>query len=112
MTSFDRGDVVVVDLGMVSKSRPCVVISSAQPDGRRNMVVVVPLTTEIRGGDCEVTFQKPRWLREESVVNVLGIAGVDRARIIRRVAPFPDEAFCRVMDATARMLCLSSRQQA
>ncbi len=108
MTEFDRGDVVVVDLGMAAKTRPCVVVSVRQADCRRNMAVVVPLTTDVRGGECEVAFPKPRWLPEESVVNVLGIAGVDRARIVRRVAPFPNESFARVMDAAARMLGLSS----
>lgn len=107
MPSFDRGDVVLVDLGMAAKIRPCVVVSIRQPDRQRNLAVVVPLTTEVRGGECEVGFPKPRWLRQESVVNVLGIAGVDQARIIRRIAPFPEESFARVMDATARMLGLA-----
>jgi mRNA interferase MazF len=106
MTRFERGDVVVVDLGMAAKTRPCVVVSSRQPDQERNMAVVVPLTTEIRGGECEVCFPKPNWLRQESVVNVLGIAGVDHARIVRRIAPFPEDFFSKVMDATAQMLRL------
>ncbi len=104
MTKFDRGDVVIVDLGMAAKTRPCVVVSTRRPDSERNMAVVVPLTTEIRGGECEVAFPKPAWLNQESVVNVLGIAGVDTAKIIRRIAPFPKESFSEVMDATARML--------
>ena len=49
MTAFERGDVVVVDLGMTGKVRPCVVVSVSNPDSRRNMCVVVPMTTEIRG---------------------------------------------------------------
>ena len=59
MTSFSRGDVVVVDLGMTAKVRPCVVVSVGQPDRQRNMSVVVPMTTEIRGGECEIGFPKP-----------------------------------------------------
>ena len=47
------------------------------------------MTTEIRGGECEVAFPKPPWLKQESVVNVLGIAGVDNARIQRSLGPFP-----------------------
>jgi mRNA interferase MazF len=56
MTSFKRGDVVLVDLGYVATVRPCVVISIPNTDSRRNMSVVAPLTTEIRGGECEVPF--------------------------------------------------------
>ena len=106
MTSFDRGDVVLVDMGYAAKTRPCVVVSSRRPDRERAMCVVAPLTTEIRGGECEVSFPKPPWLRETSVVNVLGIAGVDHAKIIRRLAPFPADAFERVLDATSQMLAL------
>lgn len=106
MTGFDRGDVVLVDLGMAAKTRPCVVVSSARPDRQRNLAVVVPMTTEIRGGECEVVFPKPAWLRQESVVNVLGIAGVDHAKIIRRIAPFPQDSFAEVIAAIARMLRL------
>jgi mRNA interferase MazF len=106
MTKFDRGDVVIVDLGMMAKTRPCVVVSVRQPDKERNMSVVVPMTTEIRGGACEVAFPKPAWLNQESVVNVLGIAGVDNAKIIRRIAPFPKTVFSEVMDVAAQMLGL------
>jgi mRNA interferase MazF len=50
MTKFDRGDVVIVDLGMMAKTRPCVIVSIRQPGKQRSMSVVVPMTTEIRGG--------------------------------------------------------------
>lgn len=106
MTKFERGDVVIVDLGMQAKTRPCVVVSVRQPDQERNMSVVVPMTTEIHGGVCEVPFHKPAWLNQESVVNVRGIAGVDNSKIIRRIAPFPKAAFSEVMDATTQMLGL------
>ena len=106
MTKFERGDVVIVDLGMQAKTRPCVVVSVRQPDQERNMSVVVPMTTEIHGGACEVPFHKPAWLNQESVVNVLGIAGVDNAKIIRRIAPFPKAAFAEIMSATTQMLGL------
>jgi mRNA interferase MazF len=106
MTAYSRGDVVLVDLGMAAKVRPAVVISVSQPDRQRNMVVVVPLTTEIRGGECEVAFPKPPWLRQESVVNVLGIAGVDQARIQRRLSAFPKDKLSEIEATLRRMLGL------
>ena len=106
MTNFSRGDVVSVDLGMMAKTRPCVVISVSQPDRQRNMSVVVPMTTEIRGGECEIPFPKPAWLRQESVINVLGIAGVDNARIERRLAAFPADKLAEVEAALKRVLGL------
>jgi mRNA interferase MazF len=106
MTSFSRGDVVVVDLGFAAKVRPCVVISTSNPDRQRNMSVVVPMTTEIRGGECEVSFPKPVWLRQESVINVLGIAGVDNSKIERRLAAFPADKMLEVECVLKRLLHL------
>ena len=106
MASFSRGDVVMVDLGMAAKVRPCVVISVGQPDRQRNMSVVVPMTTEIRGGECEIRFPKPAWLRQESVVNVLGIAGVDNAKIERRLTAFPADKMLEIEAVLKQMLGL------
>ena len=74
-----RGEVFLVDLGYVAKVRPCVVVSIPGADSQRNMSVVAPLTTEQRGGETEVAFAKPRWLNEPSVVNLIGLPGVDNA---------------------------------
>ena len=106
MTRFNRGDVVVVDLGMTAKARPCVVVSVSNADSQRNRSVVVPMTTEIRGGECEIPFPKPTWLRQESVVNVLGIAGVDNAKIERRIAAFPADRVLEIESVLKRMLGL------
>ena len=106
MTSFRRGDVVLVDLGMTAKVRPCVVVSISSPDTRRNMCVVVPMTTEIRGGECEIPFAKPPWLKQPSVINLLGIAGVDNSRIERRLAAFPTDKMDEVSRGLTRILDL------
>ena len=82
------------------------VISVSQPDRQRNMSVVVPMTTEIRGDECEIPFPKPAWLRQESVINVLGIAGVDNARIERRLAAFPADKLAEVESVLKRLLGL------
>jgi len=103
MTSFSRGDVVMVDLGMAAKIRPCVVVSISNPDSQRNMSVVVPMTTEIRGGESEVPFPKPAWLRQESVVNVLGIAGVDNAKIERRISACPADKMLAIESVLRRL---------
>jgi len=96
----------MVDLGMAAKVRPCVVVSVSQPDRQRNLSVVVPMTTEIRGGECEIRFPKPAWLRQESVVNVLGIAGVDDAKIERRISAFPADKMVEIETMLKRMLGL------
>jgi mRNA-degrading endonuclease toxin of MazEF toxin-antitoxin module len=72
MTSFERGDVVLVDLRMVAKVRPCVVVSIPNPDPERNMAVVVPMTTEIA---CEVgVFPKDKMEAiSEIIIKILAL---------------------------------------
>lgn len=106
MTSFSRGDVVIVDMGMAAKVRPCVVISVESPNRQRNMSIVVPMTTEIRGDPFEVSFPKPAWLRQQSVVNLLGIAGVDNSRIERRIAAFSSDRMLEIESKLRRLLGL------
>ena len=106
MTSFSRGDVVIVDLGVIARVRPCVVVSINNPDSQRNMSAVVPMTTEIRGGEYEVSFLKPSWLRQESVVNLPGIAGVDPSRIERCRAAFPADQVLEIESGRRRLLGL------
>jgi mRNA interferase MazF len=106
MTSFKRGDVVLVDLGYVAKVRPCVVISIPAADSRRNMSVVAPLTTEIRGGECEVPFPKPKWLAERSVVNLIGLVGVDNAKIERMLGPLPTDSLDAIDEVLLRLFGL------
>ena len=70
------GEIYMADMGAAGKVRPVVVVSRRDNDAVRNVVVVVPLTTTIKGGDYEVAIQKPRLLRWECVANVQGIAAI------------------------------------
>lgn len=112
MTSFKRGDIVIVDLGFAAKVRPCVALSGVRPDRTRNLCVVVPMTRKIRGGECEVPFPKPVWLREASVINVLGIAGVDLTRVQRRLGALPRESLDAVLETLCRVVGVESRHLA
>ncbi|MEI7730804.1 MAG: type II toxin-antitoxin system PemK/MazF family toxin [Verrucomicrobiota bacterium] len=91
MTNFKRGDVVLADLGYLAKVRPALVVSISKADSQRNMTVIAPLTTEIRDGECEVAFPKPAWLKQDCVVNLIGLIGVDNAKILRRLSAFPGD---------------------
>ena len=82
------------------------VISVNKSDRKRNMSVVVPMTMEIRGGECEIRFPKPAWLRQESVVNVMGIAGMDNAKIERRISAFPADKMLEIESVLRRVFGL------
>jgi mRNA interferase MazF len=106
MTPLKRGDVHLVDLGMAAKSRPCVVISIPKADSQRNMSVIAPLTSQSRGGECEISFPKPAWLLDTSVINLIGLGGVDNAKIGRFIGQIKPETMDKVSDGLARMLGL------
>jgi mRNA interferase MazF len=106
MTNFKRGEVVLVDLGFVAKVRPCVIISIPKADSQRNMSVVAPLTTEIRGGETEVPFPKPQWLAEPSVINLIGLVGVDNAKIGRGLGSLPKDKLNEIDKALVRIFGL------
>ena len=66
MTSFKRGDVVLVDL----------------------------------------PFPKPRWLAEESVVNLIGLVGVDNTKIERLLGPLPTDSLKAIDEGLVRLFGL------
>ncbi len=49
MPRTQPGEVWMVDLGLVAKTRPCVVLSDFPADDELALVVVVPHTTALRG---------------------------------------------------------------
>ncbi|MEQ8468406.1 MAG: type II toxin-antitoxin system PemK/MazF family toxin [Coleofasciculus sp. E1-EBD-02] len=62
MSSPDRGEVWLVDLGYVAKVRPCLVVSIPTLNQDRALVTLVPHTTSPRGSRFEVNI-KARFLK-------------------------------------------------
>jgi mRNA interferase MazF len=79
------GEVWFAELGMVEKSRPVLVLAVSGDHDARALVVVAPLTSQIRGMSGEVDLGKPRWLPKPSAVNVQGLASFDRRKLVRRM---------------------------
>ena len=63
MPRTQPGDVWLVDLGLVAKTRPCLVLSEYPTDDELALLVVVPHTTSLRNNRWELpiakTFLKP-----------------------------------------------------
>ena len=59
----NRGEVWLVDLGMVEKVRPALVLSGPCESSDRDLITVVPHTTTLRGSRFEInipmSFLKP-----------------------------------------------------
>jgi mRNA interferase MazF len=79
------GEVWFADLGIAAKSRPVLVLACPDEQSARVLVVVAPLTSQIRGLTGEVPLGDVRWLPKPSAVNVQGVASFDPNRLDRRL---------------------------
>ena len=100
------GEVWFADLGMVEKSRPVLVLAYPESGDARALVIVAPLTSQLRGMRGEVDIGKPRWLPKHSAVNVQGLASFDRHKLSRRLGALTDEQFAQVKVALRNLLAL------
>ena len=100
------GEIWIVDFGMAAKQRPVLVLAYPQPDDARALVVVAPLTSEIRGYRGEVNIGKPRWLPKHSAVNVQGLASIDHHSLVRKLGTLPPSQLEQVKDALRDLLAL------
>jgi mRNA interferase MazF len=87
-----HGEVWRVDLGLVGKVRPGVVLIADDLDAPRSLVIYVPITSQNRGSELEVPLGHLAFLTAESVANVQAIGALPAVRFERRlgILPIPD----------------------
>ena len=100
------GEVWIVDFGMSAKQRPVLVLAYPQEDDARALVVVLPLTGELRGMRGEVDIGKPKWLPKHSAVNIQGFASIDRHALTRKLGVLAPVQLNAVKDAICDLLDL------
>lgn len=91
---------------MVEKSRPVLVLAYPQPSDARALVVVAPLTSQIRNLRGEVPLGKVRWLPKISAVNVQGLASFDPGKLSRRFGVLSNDQQAAVKAALRDLLGL------
>ena len=103
-TEPQGGEVWFADLGIAVKSRPVLVLAYPQPADARALVIVAPLTSQLRGLRGEVPLGKPRWLPKFSAVNVQGLASFDPGKLTRRLGVLSSEQLDAVKTALRDLL--------
>lgn len=98
------GEVWFADLGMMEKGRPVLVLYYPDPEDSRALVIVAPLTSQIRGLRGEVDLGHPKWLPKPSAVNVQGLASFDRNKLTRRFGKVTVEKYQEVKDTIRDLL--------
>lgn len=94
----------MVDLGMVQKTRPAVVLSVGYGANERAVVTYVPRTTAVRGTRFEVTHQARGF--EPGVFDAQGIGSIPRPKLVRCVAVLQPEVLNQVEAAVRAWLDL------
>ncbi len=107
MASPDRGDVWLVDLGMVAKIRPCLVLS-IPPDEEKDrvLVTVVAHTTSPRGSRFEVAV--PAHFLREGAFDAQNLVTIPTVKLIRRLGTLSASHFDLVTEAVGRWLGLQA----
>lgn len=101
-----RGDVWLVDLGLVAKVRPCLVLSIPVDDNDRALSTVVAHTTSARGTRFEVNtrlkFLKPGAFDAQNMVTI------PHVKLTRRLGTLPVELLTDVEQAVKLWLGFES----
>ena len=101
----DRGEVWLVDLGMVAKVRPCLVLSvPADAEHDRVLVSLIAHTTSPRDSRFEVPVSA-RYLKA-GVFDAQNLITVPQVKLVRRLGQLDSEQLGRVEDAVRRWLGL------
>src|SRR5262245_24911692 len=105
MPVADRGSVWVVDLGLVAKVRPCLVLSVPTDPQDRVLVTLVPHTTSVQGTRFEVAA-RARFLRKRGVFDAQQVVTVPQAKLVRRLGALTPDQLALVEEAVRRWLGL------
>ena len=90
-----RGEVWLVDLGMIAKVRPCLVLSiPADADNDRVLTTVVPHTTSTHGSRFEVA-SNVRFLKE-GAFDAQNLVSIPTVKLIRRLGKLSDKKMSEV----------------
>jgi mRNA interferase MazF len=97
-----HGEVWLVDMGMVAKTRPAIVLMSDTAEITRSLIIHVPITRQNRGTDLEVSLGHLPFLDPQSVANVQGIGSLPSIRFEKRRGHLPEAELKAVKAALAR----------
>lgn len=98
------GDVWLADLGYTAKIRPVLVLAAPGESDARALLIVAPLTSQLRGMRGEVALGKIRWLPKPSAVNVQGLASINGRILQRRLGTLTRERMEEVKQALRDLL--------
>jgi mRNA interferase MazF len=104
-----RGEVWLVDLGMVAKIRPCLVLSiPATGPTDRVLATVIAHTTSVRGSGFEVAV--PARFLKPGVFDAQNIISIPHAKLVHRLGMLKPDQVEMVAAAVRKWLSLEPMQ--
>lgn len=100
-----RGEVWQVDLGLVAKVRPALILSVSYLDHERAVFGIVPHTTATRGTRFEVSVAVPGL--QAGVFDAQGVRNIPPQVMMRRLAVLTPQQLARVEEAVKRWFGLA-----
>ncbi len=97
-----RGEVWLVDLGMVEKVRPALVLSGPYDANDRDIITVIPHTTTLRGSEFEINIPLP-FLKPGAFL-VQSPATVPRVRALKRLGRIAEVQIREIEDGLLKWL--------
>lgn len=98
------GEVWMIDLGMVAKVRPCVLLTDYPADDELALVTVLPHTTALRGNRWELSLAKP--FLKPGAFHLQQVQSVSVSRLERRLGVLTAEEWTTVQTRLAAYLGL------
>jgi len=98
------GEVWMVDLGLVGKIRPCLVLSDYPADNELALLVVVPHTTALRSNRWELPLPKP--FLTQGAFHLQQIQAVPITRLERKLGLLTAAEFQNLKETLVRLLHL------
>ena len=103
MAKPNRGEVWLVDLGLVAKIRPGLVVSVPPDDANdRVLVTLIPHTTSIRGSRFEVSV--PARFLKPGAFDAQNLVTIPQIKLIRRLGRLSEAQIESVISAVRKWL--------
>ena len=106
MPRTQPGEVWLIDLGLVAKTRPCVVLSDFPTEDELALVVIVPHTTARRNNRWELDIPKP--FLKPGAFHLQQIQSVSIVRLEKRLGTLSDDEFQRLKGTLSGLLKLTT----
>ena len=98
------GEVWMIDLGMVAKVRPCLLLTNYPADDELALITVLPHTTALRGQRWELAL--PKSFLKTGAFHLQQVQSVSIARLERRLGALTSEEWATAQDRLAAYLGL------